>query len=349
MASSSASTESSMESRCWCARGQNGTARARSRRPICSRCPSAAARSGAPLQTRCQSWSPGANSSRVVDAHRHEARRHRRRERHRRGDDDGHVLAAHAGLRRRRPRGPGATRGRERDARGAQPAQAEGSAEQDATVKVGTAAFESVAGYTPGRETQQWLGTAAHYALQRGRGVNYMLASERAPELRRGFGTVYGSLVWATADEGAVPALGLSKQPGEIPLGVHAYALGAHWVYGATLEGCRRIASSLLDGVGAFGRHHRRHPAFGDVDAGPRRRDDYAGVQVGRLAGAASRRRPGPRWRRSGAASRPPAPRARRRRCACRRSSACAPCRPCGPGALAPARSRPPRARPRWR
>ena len=73
-----------------------------------------------------------------------------------------------------------------------------------------------------------------------------MLASERAPELRRGFGTVYGSLVWATADEGAVPALGLSKKPGEIPLGVHAYALGAHWVYGATLEACRRIASSVL-------------------------------------------------------------------------------------------------------
>ena len=38
----------------------------------------------------------GANSSRVVGAHRHEARRHRRRERHRRRDDDGHVLAAHA-------------------------------------------------------------------------------------------------------------------------------------------------------------------------------------------------------------------------------------------------------------
>jgi uncharacterized membrane protein YagU involved in acid resistance len=141
---------------------------------------------------------------------------------------------------------PGATRGRERDARGTQPAQAEGSAEQDATVKVGTAAFRSVAGYTPGKEAQQWLGTAAHYAFSAAVGVNYLLASERAPELRRGFGTVYGSLVWATADEGAVPALGLSKTPAEIPMGVHAYALGAHWVYGASLEACRRIASSVL-------------------------------------------------------------------------------------------------------
>lgn len=140
----------------------------------------------------------------------------------------------------------GATPGRERDGRGAQPAQADGSAEQDATVKIGTAAFRSVAGYTPNRNTQQWLGTAAHYAFSAAVGVNYMLASERAPELRQGYGTVYGSLVWAAADEGAVPALGLSKKPGQIPLGVHAYALSAHWVYGVTLEACRRLASRVV-------------------------------------------------------------------------------------------------------
>jgi uncharacterized membrane protein YagU involved in acid resistance len=140
----------------------------------------------------------------------------------------------------------GATPGRQRDGRGAQPAQAEGSAEQDATVKIGTAAFRSVAGYTPGRTTQQWLGTTAHYAFSAAVGVNYLLASERAPELRQGYGTVYGSLVWAAADEGAVPALGLSKKPAQIPLGVHAYALSAHWVYGVTLEACRRLASRVL-------------------------------------------------------------------------------------------------------
>jgi uncharacterized membrane protein YagU involved in acid resistance len=78
-------------------------------------------------------------------------------------------------------------------------------------------------------------------------GANYMLASEKAPDLRRGYGTVYGSLVWAAADEGALPAAGLSKKPGEMPLTVHAYALGAHWVYGATLEACRRVAAALID------------------------------------------------------------------------------------------------------
>lgn len=141
----------------------------------------------------------------------------------------------------------GATPGGERDAKGTQPAQAKRSGDNDATVKVGTAAFKSVAGYAPGPEVQQWLGTAAHYGFGAAMGVNYMLASERAPDLRRGYGTVYGSLVWAAADEGVLPAAGLSKKTTEIPVGVHAYALGAHWVYGATLETCRRIASAVFE------------------------------------------------------------------------------------------------------
>lgn len=142
---------------------------------------------------------------------------------------------------------PGATPGSERDNKGAQAPQAVTSSDEDATVKVGTAAFRTVAGYTPSRETQQWLGAAAHYAFSAAVGVNYLLASEQAPDLRRGYGTVYGSLVWATADEAVLPAAGLSKKPGEIPLGVHAYALAAHWVYGATLEACRRAAAALMN------------------------------------------------------------------------------------------------------
>jgi uncharacterized membrane protein YagU involved in acid resistance len=139
----------------------------------------------------------------------------------------------------------GAAPGPDREAKGVQPAQAKGSAGQDATVQVGTAAFKAVAGYTPDREVQQWLGTAAHYAFSAALGVNYAIASERAPAMRRGFGTLYGSFVWATADEGIVPAAGLSKTPAEIPVGVHAYALGAHWVFGAALEAARRLAAGL--------------------------------------------------------------------------------------------------------
>lgn len=127
-----------------------------------------------------------------------------------------------------------------------EPARVQREVEPDASVEVGTAAFRSVAGYTPGHDTRQWLGTAAHYAFSAAVGANYLIASERAPELRRGYGTVYGSLVWATAEEGAAPALDLSKAPNKVPLGAHAHELAAHWVYGATLEGCRRIASAIV-------------------------------------------------------------------------------------------------------
>jgi uncharacterized membrane protein YagU involved in acid resistance len=86
----------------------------------------------------------------------------------------------------------------------------------------------------------------AHYAFSAALGMNYLLASEQAPDLRRGYGTAYGSLVWAAADEGVMPAAGLSRKPNEIPWGVHAYALAGHWVFGATLEACRRVAASLV-------------------------------------------------------------------------------------------------------
>ena len=38
------------------------------------------------------------------------------------------------------------------------------------------------------------------------------------------------------ADEGAIPALGLSRGPREIPVRSHLTALCEHWVYGAALE-----------------------------------------------------------------------------------------------------------------
>ena len=107
-------------------------------------------------------------------------------------------------------------------------------------MKVGTAAFRLVAGYTPGRETQQWPGSFGALRLGAAMGVNYMLVSEQAPDLRRG-GTARAPGCGRRPTQGAVPAAGLSKKPSEIPLGVHAFALGSHWVYGATLETCRRI------------------------------------------------------------------------------------------------------------
>ncbi len=87
----------------------------------------------------------------------------------------------------------------------------------------------------------RWLGTGAHYAFGAALGVIYAIGSNRAPALRTGWGVLYGSFVWAIADEGAMPALGLSRGPRELPVGVHAYALAGHWAYGAALEGSMRL------------------------------------------------------------------------------------------------------------
>jgi hypothetical protein len=134
----------------------------------------------------------------------------------------------------------GAAPGGDRAGRGVQPPQADGRAAHDATVRVGTIAYRAVTGDEPSRSAQPWLGSAAHYGFSATVGVCYALLAPRVPVIRRGFGTVYGTLVWALADEGVVPALGLSRSPRELPLGVHLYALFGHWVYGATLEAVTR-------------------------------------------------------------------------------------------------------------
>jgi putative membrane protein len=135
----------------------------------------------------------------------------------------------------------GAAPGVERDGRGAQPPQAMGSTDQDAAVRVGSAAYELLIGRRPPRHTRLRLGTAAHYAFSAGTGAFYIVSARYLPLVRAGNGTVYGSLVWLLADEGAMPALGLSRGPAELPWPVHAYALSAHWVYGAALDAAARL------------------------------------------------------------------------------------------------------------
>jgi hypothetical protein len=134
----------------------------------------------------------------------------------------------------------GAAPGADRVGRGAQPPQALGNADHDAAVLAGSAVYRTVTRHDPSAVTEPRLGTAAHYAFSGAAGVGYVLLSERVPALRAGYGIAYGSLVWALADEGVTPALGLSRGPRQLPAGVHVYALLAHWVFGATLEAARR-------------------------------------------------------------------------------------------------------------
>ena len=58
-------------------------------------------------------------------------------------------------------------------------------------------------------------GTALHYAYGISIGGLYGVAAELVPGVTAGAGLPYGATIWLTADEGVVPALGLSKSPTE--------------------------------------------------------------------------------------------------------------------------------------
>jgi putative membrane protein len=135
-----------------------------------------------------------------------------------------------------RREGTGAAPGGDRVGRGVQPPQAEIRADEDATVKSASIAYRAVTGEEPDREAKRWLGSAMHYAFGAGVGLTYGLVAARASWIRAGHGTFYGALVWAIADEGIMPALGLSRGPGELSRGVLAYGLGGHFVFGAVLD-----------------------------------------------------------------------------------------------------------------
>ncbi|HZG51672.1 MAG TPA: DUF1440 domain-containing protein [Pyrinomonadaceae bacterium] len=90
-----------------------------------------------------------------------------------------------------------------------------------------------------GREKEA-AGTAFHYAMGATSGALYGAVAELAPGATAGAGAPFGLAVWLVADEGIVPAAGLSKSPSEYPLAIHAYSLGSHLVFGLTAEVVRR-------------------------------------------------------------------------------------------------------------
>lgn len=140
------------------------------------------------------------------------------------------------------PEAPARSPQPDREGHGAQTLQADRRGD-DATVRVGTAAYRAVTGSVPSRAGRSWLGTAAHYAFGGAAGACYGVMAGRLPIVRAGRGVAYGTAVWIVADETVTPLLDLSRGPSELPAGVHAYALAAHWVFGLTLDAVVRASA----------------------------------------------------------------------------------------------------------
>ena len=55
-----------------------------------------------------------------------------------------------------------------------------------------------------------------------------------------------GPLVWAVADEGLVPVLGLAPPPSQVKLADRGFGLSAHLVFGLALDFSRRQLNRLI-------------------------------------------------------------------------------------------------------
>jgi putative membrane protein len=133
-----------------------------------------------------------------------------------------------------------ATVGAPRTGRGPQPAQALGNASDDATVRVANAALGTVGQELTDPRAKRVAGEFVHLAFGAINGAIYGVAAELEPRVTAAAGAPFGAGVWAAADEGLVPALGLSRGPREASAGLLAYGLLSHFVYGMTTECVRR-------------------------------------------------------------------------------------------------------------
>jgi putative membrane protein len=127
--------------------------------------------------------------------------------------------------------------------------QERGSEESDDNAAVRTASIISEKVFDhklKNKEEKEVGGAIAHYAMGASSGAIYGAAAEFLPEVTMGTGLPFGAAVWLVADEGLVPALGLSKSTTEYPLSKHAYAVASHLVYGVATELVRNAVRRVL-------------------------------------------------------------------------------------------------------
>ncbi|MDB5324767.1 MAG: hypothetical protein JWM57_336 [Phycisphaerales bacterium] len=120
------------------------------------------------------------------------------------------------------------------------------SSGDSSTVKAAEAIARNVADTPIPRSQKAAAGELMHYAMGGGTGAIYGALAEVAPVIATGEGGLYGAAVWATADNAAVPALGLTPPPTQTPLSTHAYALASHLVYGVSLDAFRRVILAVI-------------------------------------------------------------------------------------------------------
>lgn len=124
-------------------------------------------------------------------------------------------------------------------------AEQQSAAKEGSTEVVARKLAEAAGTRIPG-EKKKAAGQAVHYAFGTVMGLVYSSTAEWLPEVTAGSGAAFGTLLFLTADEVAVPAFQLSAPPTEMPITSHLQYWAAHMVYGATLETARNLLRRWL-------------------------------------------------------------------------------------------------------
>lgn len=117
--------------------------------------------------------------------------------------------------------------------------------QEDSTEIVARKIAEATGTYLP-KEDKKKAGRAVHYTFGTLMGVVYAVSAEIVPEVTTGAGAAFGTLLFLSADEVAVPAFQLSPAPADTPAFDHLQHWAAHVVYGGTLEMVRNLITRLM-------------------------------------------------------------------------------------------------------
>ncbi|AEI66236.1 DUF1440 domain-containing protein [Corallococcus macrosporus] len=119
-----------------------------------------------------------------------------------------------------------------------------GGSQEPSTEKVARKVLSPLGVDVQGKRKQR-LGNLVHFTYGTVWGAIYGALSPRAPLLGKLWGLGFGTFLFLTGDEVAVPALKLAPPPQQTPASSHLGGLAAHWVYGATTETTFRGLSRL--------------------------------------------------------------------------------------------------------
>jgi len=118
--------------------------------------------------------------------------------------------------------------------------------EEDSTVRTASAISQRIFHHELTPQEKQVAGPAVHYAFGSILAAIYGAAVETVPLVRIGWGLPFGTAVWLGAHVITVPALGLSEGITKSSSRQETVELGAHLVYGAAVEGIRRLIRTAV-------------------------------------------------------------------------------------------------------